>query len=131
MTLTVTVTIQGTGITSSTVAKALTVDAIDEVIVDVDHGAADQLIDIYPGAASLCQFVLIKSDTYPETVPGTPDITYKPHSAASAAISLGTFHIYMPGQDDALPAQLDKIYVSNAHASTDVVLSIICGRNLA
>ena len=131
MTITLTLTVQATGRTALTLSKSMTVDAIDEVQVEVPHGASVQLINISPGDTDANQFTLIYGDSYPATVPGTPDLTYKPHSGAGAPISMSTFHMYMPDMDAALPAGLDMIYASNAHASTNVALTILCGRNLS
>jgi hypothetical protein len=131
MTITLTLTVQATGRTALTLSKSMTVDAIDEVQVEVPHGASDQLINISPGDTDANQLTLIYSDTYPATVPGTPDLTYKPHSIAGSPISMSTFHLYMPDMDAAIPAGLDLIYVSNAHAAMDANLTILCGRNLS
>ena len=75
------------------------------------------------------EFVLIYADSYPDTVPGTPDLGYHVHADTEIEIPLSMFHMYMPFQCDALDTAgqvFDKIFVTN-DAAADVNLYVVIG----
>lgn len=129
----VTGTVRPKGGTAVSVNTTVACDAVNVIEYTLAHGDTDTEILISPAALAEIQFVLIKGDSYPETVPGTPDVSYKIDDIAGTAIPLTTFHMWMPTQDLAAGAaglNFASLYLTNAHAATDVMLTIIVGYNV-
>lgn len=129
----VTGTVKPKGGTAVSLNTTVACDTVAVTEWELAHGDTDTELLISPAALAAVQFVYVAASEYPETVPGTPDLTYKIHDIAETAVPLSTFHLYMPTQDLAAGAaglDFDKLFVSNAHAATDVILTIIVGYNV-
>ena len=117
-------------ISAITLAESLSVSAIG-VVHHVAEAAASK-IEVDLAAVSDkddIEFVLIYADSYPETAPGTPDVSYHVHANTETEVPLSMFHMYMPFQCDALDTAglaFDKIFVSNG-SITDVNMVIVVG----
>jgi hypothetical protein len=117
--------------TALSLSKIYSVDILDITYYTAVAGASDAEVEIC-GASTLAdvKFVLISADSYPETVPGTPDLEYKVNADSELAIPMQMFHMWnehmLVGLDVAglLP---DSIFVSNDSAD-DVEMTIVVGR---
>lgn len=89
-----------TGRNSVSATDYYTVDAIDYIQTDIDHGDADEEVNLSATGNDLVKFIAIIADNYPdEAAPGTPDITYKWSVDTNTEIYLGEQHIYSDGMD--------------------------------
>ena len=105
-----------TGRTTVTASSALTVEAIDRIIVSVVHGATNYCVPISDVGNDKIKFVAIVSSAYPEvTAPGTPDITYRWQDITNTVIKLGNHHVYSEGIDTVVdrPIALEAVGTGN------------------
>ena len=101
-------------------------EAYDVIEVSLAPAAADVEILLQPGLAAMVYLFGIKMNAYTQAVPGTYDVSFKVHSAANPAIQIESA-ILLPGIGavSVLGAQPDKIFLSNAGATTKNVTIII------
>ena len=113
-------------------AEELGVDSVDVTHYTAAAGASDDEVEI--GGASVIddvQCVLITAASYPETVPGMPDLGYKVNTNLKTEIPMSMFHLYSQHMSKALDVAgllFDSIFVSNANAA-DIDMIIVVGRN--
>lgn len=114
--------------------RNLECDAVTRTEVEVAAAAADFEV-IVSGALLPANAVgvVIVANSYPATVPGTPDLTFKVGADTNLELSLaGPMFI-----DGALFAGLgvagiapDKLFFSNGHASTNVIVTVLVAYNV-
>lgn len=114
--------------------KNVECDADQRTEVTVEAGESDLEV-IVSGAVLPADAVglMIEADTYPATVPGTPDLSFKVGADTNTEIPLsGPMFI-----DGALFAALgaagiapDKLFFTNAHASTDAKVTVHVAYNV-
>lgn len=131
----ISVTIGATATGQTPVAATADIVGIDAWAVTgpvtIEHGDADIEVNIAPVATHAdVKFVLIKLSSYPEVVPGTPDISYKIHADTGTVIPMTTPHLYLDSMDLACGVAglaFDKLFFSNAHASLDITVTVYVG----
>jgi len=131
----ISVTIGATATGQTPVSDVASITGVDAWAVTgpvtIAHGDSDVELNIAPVDSDAdVKFVLIKVSAYPETVPGTPDVSYKIHADTGTPIPMGNCHLYLDNMDLACGAAglaFDKLFFSNAHASTDVTVTVYVG----
>jgi len=130
MTLTVTTTISGSEITTITKGAQIVVDAYDVVDeTSIATLASDYEVALSPGTETLLKIVMFWLDAYEEKTPGTPDCTFKVHTAGGAAIALEAPVILIRGQDDFF-GEFDLAFLANLGDNTRKFSAFI-GRTIA
>lgn len=124
MDITVTTKIQAPGMTTIEDTTIVSVEARDTIVVTVPASTVDQEVDISPAALAAQELLYIKSSLY--QAGALP--TYKVGLNTNPAITLGKPHLYLGGQDESLPAAVDKLFLSNPH-TVDIVVTILVGRD--
>lgn len=124
MDITVTTKIQAPGMTTIEDKTVVTVEARDILTVLVPAGTVDQEVDVSPAALAAQELLYIKSSLY--TTGALP--TYKVGVVGNPAITLGKPHLYLGGQDESLPAAVDKLFFSNPHTA-DITVTVLVGRD--
>lgn len=124
MDITVVTKISSPGMTTIEDTTVVSVEARDIIAVVVPASAVDQEVDISPAVLAAQELLYIKSSLY--TLGSLP--TYKVGADTNPAITLGKPHMYLGGQDESLPAAVDKLFLSNPHTS-DIVVTILVGRD--
>lgn len=125
-------TVTGKGQEPMDISQNIECDGVSKVEVTIEGGAVDEEVLLSPaGSASAVVVASIKADSYPETVPGTPDLGFKVSADTNTEIPLSGPQLFVDGQDEGLGAAglaFDKIFVSNAGAE-DVVLTVLVAFN--
>lgn len=124
MDITVTTKIQAPGMTTIEDVTVVSVEARDVITVSLAPSAADFEVDISPAVLADQHLLYIKASAY--TTGALP--TYKVGAAINPAITLGMPHLYMGGQDESLPAAVDKLFFANPHTSA-ITVTILVGRD--
>lgn len=133
ITLTCAAVVTPGAVSAVSLSKAWGVDSVDITHYELGAGASDDEVEVC-AADTLGDvkvlFIYAVDNSYPETVPGTPDITYKVNANTENAIPMSMPHLWhehmLVGLDVAglLP---DSLFFSNANAAA-IDLVVIAGR---
>jgi hypothetical protein len=123
-TITVSQQAQVLGDSSLSEQGSIVCEAVDKVVISVPHGSVDLEVDLFQGNVAAIKVVSVKANVYPS------GLSYKAHLNTNPSIALDSMQMFAgQGMIALMGATPDKLFFSNAHPSTDSMVTVLIGRD--
>lgn len=102
--------------------KELEIEAYDKITVTIEAQENDKAVDIQPGGAGQVRFLMLTSSRY-------EDVTYKVNTGTSVVNLDAPLFLVGEGAVGLLSPALKTLVFTNDHASEDVSIQVLVGRD--